>query len=70
MYCFGGLQYNEWAVGTKLDIACISNTIQSILQVFLFDIAPNLLTLHTTREIILTTKASIERQINRLSRDI
>ena len=32
---------------TKLDIACNSHTIWSILQLFLFDIAPNFLTLHT-----------------------
>ena len=33
----------------KLDIhvACISHTIRSILQLFLYDIAPNILTLHT-----------------------
>ena len=51
------LRRTEWAVGThacihsqkenaKLDKACISHTIRSILQLFLFDIAPNLLTLH------------------------
>ena len=32
---------------TKHDKACISHTIRSILQLFLFDITPNLLTLHT-----------------------
>ena len=31
---------------TKHDIACIFHTIRLILQLFLFDIAPNLLTLH------------------------
>ena len=53
------LRRSEWAVGTihsqkesaKLHIACISHTNRSILQVFLFGIAPtiyhcNLLTLH------------------------
>ena len=54
------LRRTEWAVGThacihsqkesaKLHIACISHTIQSILQVFVFDIAPNLLTLHAPK---------------------
>ena len=51
------LRCTEWAVGThvcihsqkeraKHHIACISHTIRSILQVFLFDIAPKLLILH------------------------
>ena len=51
------LRRSERAVGThvcihsqkesaKLHIACISHTIRSILQVFLFGIAHNLLTLH------------------------
>ena len=48
---------SEWAVGTQACIqpqkgerkpshACISHTIRSILQVLIFGIAPNLLTLH------------------------
>ena len=32
---------------TKHDIACISHTIQYILELFLFDIVPNLPTVHT-----------------------
>ena len=31
----------------KLDTACISRTIRAIFKLFLFDITPNLLTLHT-----------------------
>ena len=61
MFCFGGFWYNEWAraqwvrvynirsqkESTKHDIACISHRIRSILQLFLFEIAPNVLILHT-----------------------
>ena len=61
MFCFGGFWYNECmgpgAVGmrayahkrngTKHDIARISHRIRSNLQLFLSDIAPNLLILHT-----------------------
>ena len=73
---FGGFRCNEWAVGTraynpKLGIACISHTIWSILQLFLLDFTPNLLTLHAPQwNNPITNKASFERQINRLSRDI
>ena len=55
---------------TKHDIACISHTIQSILELFLFDIAPNLLTVYTHPSEIILGKTSIERQMNRVSRDI
>ena len=37
---------------TERDIACISHIIRSILQLFLFDIAPNLLTLRPSETII------------------
>ena len=51
MFCFGGFRYNacirSQKESTKHDIACIFHTIQSSLQLFLFDIAPNLLNLHT-----------------------
>ena len=51
------LRHSKWAVGThaciqpqkesaNLHIACISHIIRSILQVLIFGIAPNLLTLH------------------------
>ena len=55
---------------TKHDIACISHTIQSILELFLFDIAPNLLTVYTHPSEIILGKTSIERQMNWVSRDI
>ena len=52
----GGLQRNEWAVGTRAYthkrkaetkyLTCISHSIRSILQPFILDVAPNLLTLH------------------------
>ena len=48
---------------TKHEIACIFHTILSILQLFLFDIAPNLFTLHTPPWKILTNKASIKKQM-------
>ena len=54
----------------KLDIACISYSIRSILQLFLFYIARIYSSYTHPSETILTNKASIERQINRLSRDI
>ena len=60
MFCFGGSRYNEWARGRsgyecirsqkesmKQDIARISHIIRSVLQLFIFAIAPNLLILHT-----------------------
>ena len=49
MFCFGGLDFGTKG-STKLDITmitCIVHITRSILKLFLFDIAPNLLILHT-----------------------
>ena len=76
------LRRTEWAVGThaciqsqkesvKLHIACISHIQTDQFCNFYFGILPSIYSPCTRpSETILTNKASIERQINRLSRDI
>ena len=50
----------------KLDITCISHSIRSILQLFLFDIAPNLLTLHAPQwNVYNPNKYGINRKANK-----
>ena len=82
MYCFGGFRYNEWAVGyvcmhtltkgkhkTRHSMHFPYNPINFCN--FSFLTLPPIYSPYTRpSETILTNKVSIERQINRIFRDI